>query len=91
MKRKFTRVAAVLCGMSLLLTGCRIGNKNIVVSNIDVYKRQTLEGALTAESALPFLMEGLTKPVEDEEAWTALLAWYLSDEDVYKRQNTEEK
>lgn len=34
MKRKFTRVAAVLCGMSLLLTGCRIGNKNIVVSNI---------------------------------------------------------
>ena len=25
-------------------------------------------------------MEGLTKPVEDEEAWTALLAWYLSDE-----------
>ena len=34
MKRKFTSVAAVLCGMSLLLTGCRIGNKNIVVSNI---------------------------------------------------------
>lgn len=24
----------MLCGMSLLLTGCRIGNKNIVVSNI---------------------------------------------------------
>ena len=34
MKRKFTRVAAVLCGVSLLLSGCRIGNKNIVVSNI---------------------------------------------------------
>ena len=34
MKRKLTSVAAVLCGMSLLLTGCRIGNKNIVVSNI---------------------------------------------------------
>ena len=43
-------------------------------------EEETLEGALTAESALPFLMEGLTKPVEDEEAWTALLAWYLSDE-----------
>lgn len=43
-------------------------------------EEETLEGALTAESALPLLMEGLTKPVEDEEAWTALLAWYLSDE-----------
>jgi ATP-dependent helicase/nuclease subunit B len=43
-------------------------------------EEETLEGALTAESALPFLMEGLTKPVEDEETWTALLAWYLSDE-----------
>lgn len=43
-------------------------------------EEETLEGVLTAESALPFLMEGLNKPVEDEEAWTALLAWYLSDE-----------
>lgn len=42
-------------------------------------EEETLEGVLTAESALPFLMEGLNKPVEDEEAWTALLAWYLSD------------
>ena len=43
-------------------------------------EEETLECVLTAESALPFLMEGLNKPVEDEEAWTALLAWYLSDE-----------
>lgn len=43
-------------------------------------EEETLEGALTAESALPFLMEGLNKTVEDDEAWTALLAWYLSDE-----------
>lgn len=43
-------------------------------------EEETLESVLTAESALPFLMEGLNKPVEDEEAWTALLAWYLSDE-----------
>ena len=43
-------------------------------------EEETLEGVLTAESALPFLIEGLNKPVEDEEAWTALLAWYLSDE-----------
>ena len=43
-------------------------------------EEETLEGVLTAESALPFLMEGFNKPVEDEEAWTALLAWYLSDE-----------
>lgn len=43
-------------------------------------EEETLEGVLTAESALPFLMEGLNKTVEDDEAWTALLAWYLSDE-----------
>jgi ATP-dependent helicase/nuclease subunit B len=48
-------------------------------------EEETLEGVLTAESALPFLMEGLNKPVEDEEAWTALLAWYLSDEGDRKK------